>query len=341
MVLALTVAGFGAFAVYQHLVLDLNPLGEMPPLFGPFHLAQSLFGLAASTAIVWTIYSERAVAHGFDRASLSSVERAAAAAAMGSALGSTALFLIDPQLFGLTAQEDRSVEWLSALLLFGASAVFLRSAIKRGDTLVRLAALALAMLFFVMAMEEISWMQRLFGYTTPDQVAAVNWQGEFNFHNVNTDLFENFFYVGSCLFLILLPFIADATPWRAGLGALSSFVPGRWVAAASAPTAIFNYGMWNVLPQQMTMMITALVLGFYARAASRRGETGESRLFAGLTLAVIAGQAVFLAWGGHQSNIWEASEYKELFIAIGFAAYALGVGRSISSEPARGPSQAG
>ena len=168
-------------------------------------------------------------------------------------------------------------------------------------------------------------MQRVFGFETPEEIAQVNWQGEFNFHNVHTDLFENVFYVGSALFLILLPFIADATPWLRSLGPLSNFVPGRMVAALSASLSIFNYGMWNVVPQQMTMMLTLFVMLFYSRAAAGRGDSGESRLFAFLAAAVVGGQAAFLGWGHLVPDIWAPSEYKELFIALGFAAYALDV----------------
>jgi hypothetical protein len=323
--LAVAVAGFTGFAAYEALLLGLAPLGEMPPIFDLFHWTKAAFSLLASALIAWTIYSERAVSHGFDQEALAPAARLAAAAVMAFALGSTLLFLADPALFNATAQEDRPVEWTSALLLLAASVIFLPAVVRQPNKIVLGFALLLAGLFFVMAMEEISWMQRVVGFETPDKLAEVNWQGEFNFHNVQTDLFENVFYVGSALFLILLPFISDATPWLRSLGALSAFVPGRAVAAASAPVSIFNYGMWNVLPQQMTMLLTLFVMIFYARAADRRGDRGECLLFASLAAAVAAGQAAFLAFGHRTPDIWAASEYKELFIAIGFAAYALDV----------------
>ena len=327
-VLAVAILGFAGFAAYEANVLGLSPLGEMPPLFGPFQSVQAAFSLVISALIVWTIYSERAVGHGFDRDALPPLARSAASAAIGVALGSVLLFIADPALFGATAQEDHSVEWVSTLLLFGACGLFVRAALVslgRGEKIGLLIAVVLAGLFFVMAMEEISWMQRIFGYATPQDIAQVNWQGEFNFHNVETDLFENVYYVATVLFLILLPFINDATPWLGSLGALSDFVPRRPVAAMSAGASIFNYGMWNVLPQQMTMMISLFVFAFYSRAARRRGDRGESWLFGSLAAAVVAGQAAFLTWGHLQPDIWDASEYKELFIALGLAAYAVGV----------------
>jgi hypothetical protein len=243
------------------------------------------------------------------------------------ASASASLFLADVGTFARFAQEDGPVEWPSTFLLLGASALFGAAAMgraRRGDRWTAGPALLLALLMFVMAMEEISWMQRVVGFRTPEELARVNWQGEFNFHNVQTDLSENIFYVGSAGLLILLPFLAEALtgtlPRR-----LADFVPGRWVAAASAPLSIFNYGMWNVIPMQMTFFLTLFALALWSRAAAGRGDRGESRLFALLAIAVAAGQAAFLLRGHLMPDIWDASEYKELFIALGLACWAAGV----------------
>ncbi len=122
--------GFGAFAAYEGLVLGLAPLGEMPPIFDLFHWSKMAFSMLASALIVAAIYSERAVAHGFDREFLPAAGRSAVAAIAGVAIGSTALFLVDPVLFNATAQEDLAVEWISTLLLLAASLVFLRAVLR-------------------------------------------------------------------------------------------------------------------------------------------------------------------------------------------------------------------
>ena len=335
--LFLALVGFAGFSAYEALVLGLPPLGETPARFGSFDIAKMAFSFLASALIAWTVYSERAVGFGLEKDALPPAARSAAAATIGIAIGSTLLFLIDPKIFAATAQEDQSVEWISTLLLFAGCGLFVHALLRNLRDLNRVAAalaLLLAGLFFVMAMEEISWMQRVVGFATPAEIAQVNWQGEFNFHNVQTDLFENVFYVGSAAFLILVPFINDSTPWLRSLGPLSLFVPGRSVAAIAAALSIFNYGMWNVLPQQMTMMLTLFVMLFYARAAAGRGDAGECRLFGFLAAAVVAGQAAFLGWGHLQPDIWDASEYKELFIALGFAAYAFEVNRRVRGEAA-------
>jgi hypothetical protein len=65
---------------------------------------------------------------------------------------------------------------------------------------------------FVIGMEEISWGQRLFGFATPERLAEANWQAEFNFHNVQTDLSETVYYFGAGIFLIVLPLLRDLVP---------------------------------------------------------------------------------------------------------------------------------
>ena len=46
-------------------------------------------------------------------------------------------------------------------------------------------------------------------------------------------------------------------------------------------------------------------------------------LFGAVAFAIAAGQAAFLARGHLLPNIWDASEHKELFIALGLACAAL------------------
>ena len=45
----------------------------------------------------------------------------------------------------------------------------------------------LALFFFVCAGEEMSWGQHLLGFKTPEQIAEINEQGEFNLHNMDLE----------------------------------------------------------------------------------------------------------------------------------------------------------
>jgi hypothetical protein len=83
--------------------------------------------------------------------------------------------------------EDHLVEWLQVGLLAGAAVLLLRCwrvvrvlEARRVDARVY-GLLAIATLF--VALEEISWGQRILGFETPHGLSRVNQQGEFNLHN--------------------------------------------------------------------------------------------------------------------------------------------------------------
>lgn len=344
LILSAAAAAFCALSFYESRYLGLFPLGEVAPVFDLYHLARSAAALALSALIAFTIYRGRApdcplVSRDAGREGLG-----AASIVLVLALACTILFLVDPARFAAGAREDSVIEWASALLVLGGSGLFL-CAWRRaeGPRVARLIPLAFALLFFLVGMEEISWLQRVIGFDTPAEIARANMQREFNLHNVHTDLSENLYYVGAASLLIVLPFLREALPVPALPSWLDLYVPGRWVVAASAPVSIFNYGMWNVIPMQVTMMLTVLVCACCARAAAARGKRAEAGLFALTAVSVLAGQAVFLAHAHVLPNLWDPSEYKELFIAIGLAAYAADAAwrsRVARAAPAAGLSRA-
>lgn len=331
MLTGLAAAYLSAVAAYEKFALGLPVVREEPALFDGYHLARSAITLAFAALIVWAIASGRSRKSSLDQTNLSGSEWATAIAVMLGALGCTALLLISPEAFNRHASEDSALEWASALFLFGASALFARDFVLRlrtrsdeswSTTAGLVVAGGFSILFFLIAMEEISWMQRIVGFETPAEVAAVNWQGEFNLHNIQTDLSETVYYFGAGIFLLLLPLVKEAAPeWRL-LRPLSDFIPARIVVAVSAPLSIFNYGHWNLIPVQFTAMVTLFVLIAYAQAATRRGDKAERLLFLFLAASVAAGQAAFLAYGSTMIQLPNATEFKEFFIALGLACFA-------------------
>src|SRR3712207_271768 len=147
---AVAFAMMAAFAAYE----AVRPSRGLPPLYDPFASIQLACSAVAAGLIVWTIYSERAVAHGFERDTLPAVSRSAAAAVVGVALGSTVLLLADPILFGATTAQGGSVEWITALLLLASFALFVRAALRHSNKLVPLAFAAVS---FILAVEETNW----------------------------------------------------------------------------------------------------------------------------------------------------------------------------------------
>lgn len=63
---------------------------------------------------------------------------------------------------------------------------------------------ALALGFFLLAMEEISWGQRLIGWETPPFLARINLQGETNLHNIVNDFALLYYPLAFLLPLVLL-----------------------------------------------------------------------------------------------------------------------------------------
>ena len=86
------------------------------------------------------------------------------------------------------AGEDRLVEWVTvagfvaAAIMGGLSWRTLRHA---GHRRIALLHALLAAVFVLIALEEISWGQRIFGFETPDAIAEVNFQDETTLHNLD------------------------------------------------------------------------------------------------------------------------------------------------------------
>jgi hypothetical protein len=80
----------------------------------------------------------------------------------------------------LLGREDGVFEWVTVVFFLVAAALFFFAWRESGNAFYLLLALA----FFVGAGEEISWGQRLIGFGTPQALATVNAQQEFNLHNL-------------------------------------------------------------------------------------------------------------------------------------------------------------
>ena len=105
-------------------------------------------------------------------------------------LGASALFLLMPPTARLSLwmlSEDRPVEALTFFAFMGASLMAGRLAWmhRRGfQWWVPGVYVLLALAFFGIGMEEVSWGQRWLGFETPDALRGVNRQDEVNLHNI-------------------------------------------------------------------------------------------------------------------------------------------------------------
>ena len=89
-------------------------------------------------------------------------------------------FIFDREFVSRLVVEDGLFEYLTAIFFLTASIVFFLSFLPNRNKCFLLLSAAM----FVGAGEEISWGQRILGFSTPTNLAAVNVQKEFNFHNI-------------------------------------------------------------------------------------------------------------------------------------------------------------
>ena len=119
------------------------------------------------------------------------LERLALWAAALLPLGFLALLVIAklaaPGGYLYLTREDGPVEWLTFLVYLAAlpfALALARRLLQAQRPLLALLYGLLALGMFLVAMEEISWGQRVFGVATPEGLAGVNEKQELNFHNI-------------------------------------------------------------------------------------------------------------------------------------------------------------
>jgi hypothetical protein len=322
-------AGFVAFSLYERTALGEHSLAiGKAPLYTPYYLARMLLALALSWLLIAGLYRLQAGAATIRLPALTAAKRAASYTMLAATAACVVLFVANPRLFYELALEDEALEWASALLPLGSSLVMayafwriLRSEqrdFRRHLMLVLTGLFALGL--FVIGMEEISWMQRVFDIATPAAFAG-NQQQEMNLHNMHSIVIGTAHKLAMYAGLIVLPFIVDVAPKNRLFDLLEDFLPGRFVLAISAPFAAYNYNGWNFFLTPVTVFLTVFILAYYAQAARRRGDREEAVLFTALAAFVVVGQAAFLALGSSFVRMWDNSEYGELFMAIGLAVF--------------------
>lgn len=121
-----------------------------------------------------------------------------------------------PKLYVWLTAEDSLLEWTQFVLIFAASLIFAWSSILLFQNQQRkMAVLYLLVAFgtFFVAGEEIAWGQRIFGWTTPEALEAVNSQHETTLHNIGSA--HPIFIYGTMiagLYGVLIPMLASV--WR-------------------------------------------------------------------------------------------------------------------------------
>ena len=208
-----------------------------------------------------------------------------------------------PNAYYRSVQEDQALEWASFWSFFIAGGVFAIAAWRQrrttGATLPWfLVGLALFCVF--VAMEEISWGQRVFGHRPPDYFLAENFQQELNLHNIaSTGARMNTFRGIILGYGVLLPLIA-LIPFMRRLFDRIAIAPPP-IELTPSMFAMFWLHFWYPWKFTGEVVECALGLGFLfvalanaARFSERRGPSSLARP-AGV-IAIVVMLAFATAW---------------------------------------------
>jgi len=232
---------------------------------------------------------------------------------------------ISPTFFNWLTLEDYLVEWSSALTLLAASLVTFLCLLNIRKTNAakwhQLILLGMVGAFFVMGMEEISWMQRVFGVETPELFADNN-QKEMNLHNFASRYFNLMLYMGGFTAFVLLPFAYDMKLKTLGfIRYFDLYIPGRYVAYMAAPLVASNYIGWSLIPIQLHTYFTLAILGVYAYIARKESRKDEALIVWLIVLACILSQTIFL-FNTDYIRAQAPMEFKEFLIGFSCLVYA-------------------
>ena len=219
---------------------------------------------------------------------------------LGVIVYAVALRLFAPDFYYGSVQEDEYLEWGTFWLFNLAAGGFVWVAFqRRGEPVWPWFPLGVAAFCFVVAMEEISWGQRLFGIRPPDYFLAHNFQQELNVHNfVSTPmrkLLTQLLIAGYGITLPLLTLQGRAREWLAQLGVLA---PSLGLAPGFAITSLFYF--WYPLSYTGEWVEFMLALGFVLAAVLHCAERSAllRRTWRPLPAGVVALVAVWMLGTG-------------------------------------------
>jgi hypothetical protein len=110
-------------------------------------------------------------------------------------------------------REDGLIEQLTALFFLLCSIFSSYIAIKSNIRSKKIVHAIFAIGFFFCFGEEISWAQRIIGFTTPKALTDVNVQNEFNLHNIGGYLSDHLFIAGVFIYGFILPLLTKTHPF--------------------------------------------------------------------------------------------------------------------------------
>ena len=287
--------------------------------------------------------------------------------------------LVAPQFAALLVRKEswpffRNAIFIKSACQLVAAIAFIKVArhySKQRQRLAMILAVVTVLLLGLMIGEELSWGQRIFGWSTPSFLAEVNSQSEINLHNINTQLAQNILYFGGWLLLIGFAFWRDSLAKllrkcpKARLDFLIDWLPpGCFVGLFAVGFAfcdplVSDSGLYcssNLFIILATACLLLTELRYRLKLRSQPNttpaldNTDDNRhqvIRLGISLLCFV---TVLAGNLFNADLWNynsgaPTEYLELFISLGIMTWALTVKSrlvkpKVKSSPAKTPRKA-
>ncbi len=166
-----------------------------------------------------------------------------------------------PLLYYTGLQEDGPIEWATFWSFLLAGLVFVTSAREQRKSTEAWPwfVLGIALFCFLVAMEEISWGQRVLGYQPPEYFLAENSQQEINAHNIAGRALRVWTFRAIVFaYGVLLPLLGLSAPAGRLLERIGILIP----AIELAPSMFAIFWLHLHYPWKFTGEITECALGF-------------------------------------------------------------------------------
>lgn len=205
-----------------------------------------------------------------------------------------------PDFYYFSIQEDEYVEWASfwAFMLAAAASLFAARRYRVTEARLPWYFVCLAAFCFLIAMEEISWGQRVLGYRPPVYFLEHNYQQELNIHNViDTDyrkLVLRLSILGYGVFLPLLALWGTTRRLLDQIGVIAA--PAGLMPAFVATFLVYDVYPWSHSGEWVELMLgTGILLSVLP---DLRGDRASAKaLPGGLPGGVVIASAATLALG--------------------------------------------
>ena len=175
--------------------------------------------------------------------------------------------------YHLVTQEDGVVEWATFWAFVASFSLFSWAVARPGQSIwSRLYLLGLGLGCLLIALEEISWGQRIFGFRPPEAFLSGNFQQELNLHNLVVAGTRKAALMTLLVgFGVLLPLVGRIAPFRTWLVALEVSVPTLAIVPAFLAMAV----LYTIYPWQSTGEWVEFMAGMgllYAALEAREGS---------------------------------------------------------------------